>query len=95
MKCLLTISYRLYNVQRRKLIYSFMVVMFTFSEQEGGTPLYFASQNGHSATVDVLLTCGADPNIARNVSQFFKYSQGYKDCCSMRGCTPFIYILLR
>ena len=48
----------------------------SFSEQEEGTPLFVASQNGHSATVDVLLRCGADPNIARNVSQFSNFTSG-------------------
>ena len=36
--------------------------------QDGATPLYMASQDGHTTTVDVLLRNGADPNIATNVS---------------------------
>ena len=36
--------------------------------QDGNTPLFMASQNGHTSTVDVLLRNGADSNIARNVS---------------------------
>ena len=36
--------------------------------QDGGTPLYMASQNGHTNVVDVLLRHGADPNLATHVS---------------------------
>ena len=36
--------------------------------QNGATPLYMASQNGHTNVVDVLLRQGADPNLATHVS---------------------------
>ena len=35
--------------------------------QDGVTPLFMASQEGHTTTVDVLLRQRADPNIADNV----------------------------
>ena len=38
--------------------------------QDGQTSLFMASQNGHTTTVDLLLRHAADPNIARNVSEF-------------------------
>ena len=36
--------------------------------QDGGTPLYMASQEGHVSIVDILLRNGADPNLAETVS---------------------------
>ena len=36
--------------------------------QDGATPLWMASQNGHSSIVDLLLRHGGDPNIADEVS---------------------------
>ena len=36
--------------------------------QDGATPVFFASQKGHSSIVDLLLGHEADPNIAMNVS---------------------------
>ena len=36
--------------------------------QDGATPLFMASQNGHASVVDVLLRHGADPNLADHVS---------------------------
>ena len=36
--------------------------------QDGTTPLFMASQNGHTNVVDVLLRHGADPNLADHVS---------------------------
>ena len=36
--------------------------------QDGATPLFIASEKGHSTIVDLLLRHEADPNIARNVS---------------------------
>ena len=36
--------------------------------QDGATPLFMASQNGHTNVVDVLLRHGADPNLADHVS---------------------------
>lgn len=35
--------------------------------QEGCSPLYMASQHGHTGVVDTLLKCGADPNLAWTV----------------------------
>ena len=35
--------------------------------QDGATPLYSASQGGHSEVVDILLKNGADPNLASTV----------------------------
>ena len=36
--------------------------------QDGATPVFIASQKGHSSIVDLLLGHEADPNIAMNVS---------------------------
>ena len=35
--------------------------------QDGATPLFIASQNGHSDVVNILIKNGADINLARNV----------------------------
>ena len=35
--------------------------------QDGTTPLYIASQNGHSDVVNILLRNGADINLAKKV----------------------------
>ena len=69
--CLLTISYCLHTCFSESEYSLAVIFHFFHSEQDGHTPLVVASQEGHSATVDVLLRCGADPNIARYVSQFF------------------------
>ena len=34
------------------------------------TPLYIASENGHSLTVEILIKCGADVNAVEVVSCF-------------------------
>ena len=36
--------------------------------QDGATPLFMASQNGHTSVVDVLLRHGVDPNVPDIVS---------------------------
>ena len=41
------------------------IVLFTV--QNGTSPLYTASQEGHTEVVEMLLTTGADPNLARTV----------------------------
>ena len=38
------------------------------TKQNGFTPLYNASDKGHTSTVEVLLRNGADPNLATTVS---------------------------
>ena len=38
-------------------------------QQDGVTPLFIASENGHSAIVETLIKCGGNPNTAKNVSQ--------------------------
>jgi len=35
--------------------------------QNGASPLYVASQEGHAEVVDMLLSSGADPNLATKV----------------------------
>ena len=40
--------------------------------QDGVTPLYIASQNGHSDIVTILRRSGANINMARNVSDYYK-----------------------
>ena len=41
--------------------------------QDGATPLWMASQNGHSTIVDLLMRHGGDPNIADEVSSPFPF----------------------
>ena len=38
-----------------------------FTVQDGASPLYVASQEGHSEVVEILLRNGADPNLAWTV----------------------------
>ena len=44
--------------------------------QDGASPLYAASQNGHTEAVDTLLKSGADPNmvvVTFNVGSYLIY----------------------
>ena len=41
------------------------IILFTV--QDGTSPLYAASQEGHSEAVEMLLRSGADPNLAAKV----------------------------
>ena len=41
--------------------------MFVSSTQSGATPLFAASQNNHIDVVKLLLTAGANPDLAREV----------------------------
>ena len=41
--------------------------------QDGDTPLYYASQEGHTSIVEVLLRNGANPNLATTVSMEVVY----------------------
>ena len=45
-----------------------MIVYLSTVSQDGATPLFMASQEGHSDVVNVLLKNGADPNLADTVS---------------------------
>ena len=38
-----------------------------FTVQDGASPLYVASQEGHTEAVEMLLRSGADPNLAATV----------------------------
>ena len=50
-------------------MYMYMLTMYLFTFlQDGVTPLFMASQNGHKSVVDVLLRHGADPNLPKTVS---------------------------
>ena len=49
-------------------VYSYYMHHLFIVVQDGTTPLYVASQNGHTNVVDVLLRHGADPNLAKHVS---------------------------
>ena len=51
------------------IIYTlYMCVSLFLSPQDGDTPLYRASSNGHTDVVRLLLENKADPNISYNVS---------------------------
>ena len=45
-----------------------MIVHLSIVLQDGGTPLFMASQNGHTKVAVVLMKNGADPNLATTVS---------------------------
>ena len=45
-----------------------MIVHVSTVSQDGTTPLFMASQNGHTKVADVLIKNGADPNLAKTVS---------------------------
>ena len=75
---------RIANIQHSVTgIYMKIISLFTFMEtyshvhicyssvgslQDGITPLYMASQTGHTSVVDILLRHGVDPNLALTVS---------------------------
>ena len=42
--------------------------------QDGDTALHDAARNGHTETVDCLISAGADKNIANKVSQYVVFS---------------------
>ena len=48
------------------LVHSFLHVIVPLT-QDGTTPLFIASERGHSDVVNVLIRNGADINLARNV----------------------------
>ena len=45
--------------------------------QNGASPLYVASQEGHTEVVDMLLSSGADPNLATKVCTALVCSLSY------------------
>ena len=48
-----------------------ILLLFMTCMQEGMTPLFMASQNGHKEVAQLLLQNGAQPDIQRNVSTTF------------------------
>ena len=69
--------------------------LLTYSpSQDGVTPLYMASQEGHTTTVDVLLRQGADPNIANKVRKFNPYHILKKLEAIMLPCNKFTSCIL-
>ena len=46
-----------------------MFPLLLLFSQDGNTPLYIASQKGHTGVVELLLQHNADPNISDKVSQ--------------------------
>ena len=53
-----------YTVNTFQLIFMHFLDMCIFTKQNGFSPVYIASQNGHADTVDVLVKAGADVNLA-------------------------------
>ncbi len=51
------------------------VLVFMLSSQGGITPLYIASQEGHSQVAELLLSKGADVNLPKQVLYFSKARQ--------------------
>ena len=47
-----------------------LYVFSIFLTQIGATPLYIASENGHSDVVNILIRNRADVNLARNVWRY-------------------------
>ena len=52
-------------------VFTYLILSSTI--QDGGAPLYFACQEGHTSIVEVLLRNGADPNLATTVSMEVVY----------------------
>ena len=52
------------------IIHSSLHVIIIPLTQDGITPLYVASQNGHSDVVNILIRNGADINLAHNVWRY-------------------------
>ena len=48
-----------------------MCLLFTIMKQYGRTPLFWASEGGHTAVVKLLLDNGADVNIRQKVKNTF------------------------
>jgi ankyrin repeat protein len=63
--------------------------IINYQRPDGVTPVYMASQNGHTSVVDVLLRHGADPNLANH--------DGFTPLCiaSQNGHTSVVDVLLR
>ena len=53
--------------------------------QNGATPLFMASQDGHVSIVDILLRNGADPNLAQTVSMEVSASDTHPHTCIDSG----------
>ena len=51
------------------VIHLYLHVIIPLS-QDGVTPLFMASQKGHSEVVNILIRDGADINLARNVWRY-------------------------
>ena len=49
-----------------------LVIAVSFTVQDGFSPLYFASQEGHTDVVDILVKAGADVNQARTMVCLFE-----------------------
>ena len=47
-----------------------VMYMYTFTLQEGGSPLYVASREGHCDVVDILLKNGANVDLADKVWRY-------------------------
>ena len=45
-----------------------MIVYLSTVSQDDATPVFVASQEGHTQVVDILIRNGADPNLADTVS---------------------------
>ena len=59
-----------------------LIAQLSSTLQDGFTPLYVASDKGHTSIVDVLLRNGADPNLAVTVSILVVCCQNY-DCTTI------------
>ena len=57
--------------------------------QNGSTPLYIASENGHSDVVNILIGNGADVNLVEEVRKIFltRYTDMYEMMCTCYSCS--------
>ena len=69
--------------------YVSLSIFFSFTAQDGISPLYVASQFGHTEVVDVLLNAGADVHQAttkvHNPQCMYVYYMSL--CCVKKYCT--------
>ena len=54
-----------------------LISVTSFTVQDGFSPLYAASHNGHTDVVDLLVRAGADVHLATTEVHVYVYTCGY------------------